>query len=241
MTQKIKNAVRRSPHLFLFAHSAYSIIRRFIDKLNGRNNSDIFGDIYAHNTWGDNESASGPGSNLAATVAIRQALPELCEKLAIRHILDIPCGDFYWMKEISLDNIQYTGADIVPELVDLNNQCHKSPHRQFVKLDLTTDCLPSADLVIVRDCFVHLPYAQIFAGLNNIRRSDAKFLLTTHFPHSPANHDIAIGQWRPVNLCAAPFHLTTPTHSLSDGASEAGSKKELALWHINDLNNIPQP
>lgn len=37
----------------------------------------------------------------------------MLKKYSIKSILDIPCGDFSWMKKIELDGIEYIGADIV--------------------------------------------------------------------------------------------------------------------------------
>ena len=41
-------------------------------------------------------------------------------------MLDIPCGDFYWMKEVDLKDIEYIGADIVDELIKKNNDKFKA-------------------------------------------------------------------------------------------------------------------
>ncbi|EIJ81319.1 hypothetical protein PB1_00190 [Bacillus methanolicus PB1] len=60
----------------------------------------IFSFIYNRNIWGSSESVSGPGSSIAQTKTIIQELPILIKKLQIRKILDAPCGDFNWMKEI---------------------------------------------------------------------------------------------------------------------------------------------
>jgi len=76
----------------------------------------IFTDIYDENRWGDKESRSGPGSTLAQTEAIRSKLPEILEEFHIHSILDIPCGDFNWIKEVNLDSISYIGADIVKKI-----------------------------------------------------------------------------------------------------------------------------
>ena len=47
-------------------------------------------------------------------------------KYQIKSILDIPCGDFYWMKGLDLKNINYVGADIVAPLIKKNIDQFKS-------------------------------------------------------------------------------------------------------------------
>jgi hypothetical protein len=47
-------------------------------------------------------------------------MPVLVEELGVRTFLDIPCGDFYWMKEVKLGVELYIGADIVSEAIDSN-------------------------------------------------------------------------------------------------------------------------
>ena len=46
---------------------------------------------------------SGSGSSLSATLGIRTAIPHLVEMLQIKTILDAPCGDFNYFREILKD------------------------------------------------------------------------------------------------------------------------------------------
>jgi len=141
-----------------------------------------FAYIYEMNLWGSRESRSGLGSTLQETETLRSGILSIVERIGISSILDIPCGDFGWMSHIALPgNVSYTGADIVQELVARNQQLFGSIGREFVKLDITADPLPEADLVLCRDCLVHLRYFNIWRALANIKRSGAKWLLMTHF------------------------------------------------------------
>ena len=56
---------------------------------------------------------------------------------------------------------------------------------------------------------MHLPYEQIHQALTNFISTDARWLLATHFP-GRMNHDIRMGNWRPLDLCAEPFRLPMP-------------------------------
>src|SRR5437870_5114626 len=76
-----------------------------------------FARIYERNHWSGSESLSGPGSSMDETGAVRRALPDLVSRLGVRRMVDIPCGDFHWMKELDLDLDAYIGVDIVGSLV----------------------------------------------------------------------------------------------------------------------------
>jgi hypothetical protein len=198
-----------------------------------------FAEIASKKQWGNGESVSGPGSSLVATQAIRDQLPDLLQELGARTILDLPCGDHHWMafivERLAQAGIEYIGGDVVRGLVDQNRD--KWQGRRFEHLDLISDPLPTADAVFVRDCLVHLPYRQVIAALQNIVASGAKWLITTHFP-GRTNHDIKIGEWRPLDLTAKPFKLPTPARILNEGCREGGgafADKSLGIWRVADI------
>ena len=70
---------------------------------------------------------------------------------------------------------------------------------RFQVLDLVTTIPPQADLVLCRDCLVHLSANDILKALRNIVASGARYLLSTTFVDRTASGDIVIG-WHPVNL-----------------------------------------
>ena len=111
----------------------------FVIRLKQKN---IFEKIYKTNYWGSSESISGPGSDLNNTLNIRYELPKIILKYKIQKVLDIPCGDFNWMKKIlSKLDIDYLGCDIVNELIDKNIKLYSSEKIKFAKLNLIKDKL----------------------------------------------------------------------------------------------------
>ena len=100
----------------------------------------IFTEIYEKNLWTSQESNSGAGSELKNTEVIRREIPEVIKKFGIKSILDIPCGDFNWMKSVDLSEVSYMGADIVESLVEINNK--KFDGVNFQVLDIIQDELP---------------------------------------------------------------------------------------------------
>lgn len=191
----------------------------------------VFTTVYNNNWWWTGETCSGCGSNLYQTQLIRQEIPRIVKKYTIKSILDIPCGDFHWMQYVNLD-IPYIGADIVKELVISNQKKYHDKQRKFMHLDVITDNLPYADLILCRDCFVHLSYAQIWQALRNMKRSGAKYLLATSYSETKANTDISAGSWRPLNLMVAPFNFSNPIYIFNEGYER---DKCLVMWKFEDL------
>src|SRR6266704_119458 len=70
-----------------------------------------FTQIYRDNAWQNAESRSGHGSTVERTALIRYVLAALVEEFGIRSLLDAPCGDFNWMKEVPLPNSSTSAAN----------------------------------------------------------------------------------------------------------------------------------
>lgn len=156
-------------------------------------------------------------------------------------MLDLPCGDFYWMKAVDLENCYYIGSDIVKFIIDENVKKHGARHRWFLHADVTKDALPCVDLIFCRDLFVHLSLEDIFKALRNFKTSGAKYLLTTTFvgqSHADQNSFIHSGGWRPVDLQQAPFNFPAPVLLINEQCTEQNGlyrDKSLGLWHLQDL------
>jgi hypothetical protein len=197
--------------------------------------SEIFSAIYEKNLWGDRESASGGGSNLAATASVRRELPRLFEKFGILAMIDAPCGDFYWMQHVVQETgIDYHGADIVPPMIARNNETYGRGDVRFSVLDITRDAFPQADLGFCRDCLIHLSNRDVLTALENFCASGIPYVLTTTVPRDSgiANCDIPTGQYREINLYAAPFNLPADALAHVDDAASGG---ELALWSCEQV------
>lgn len=200
---------------------------------------EVFAKVYQTNFWGSPDSLSGAGSDLIQTAEIRKRIPEVIAHLGARTMLDIPCGDFHWMKEVEL-NVEYIGADIVEELMRRNQELFSTPLRRFIVRDITRGPLPTVDVVLCRDLLVHLSYQDAFAALRNLRLSGSKYLLTTTFTERSHNFDIpTTGKWRPLNLRLEPFKFGEPLLLINEKCTEgegAWSDKSLGLWRIADLH-----
>ena len=140
------------------------------------------------------------------------------DRLNLKIILDIPCGDFNWFKEIKLSNdVSYTGGDIVDGMIYHLNTEFSSNFRKFIAIDAVTGVLPSADIWICRDLIFHLPNKDILMLIDNFLRSDIKWLLiTSHTEGDIKNKDTFVGGFRLVNLFRSPFNFPKPSFSIKD-------------------------
>lgn len=199
----------------------------------------VFTDIYHSGAWGDSESVSGPGSSVRAASSFRDEIPKMLRDLKARSLLDAPCGDFNWMKDLSLNVERYTGVDVVPELIERNRMNHSGPGRAFLNLDITKDRLPRADVILCRDCLVHFSRDDIFAAVRNFRKSRSRYLLATTFTGSREYIEISTGEWRPLNLQRAPFNFPPPIRLIDEKCTHTGgiyTDKTLGLWELAAIN-----
>jgi len=170
----------------------------------------IFTHIYIRNKWGDTESRSGKGSNLDRTSSLMHALPALRTQLKAETMLDIPCGDFHWMKEVKLPLRKHLGADTVKSLINDNQRRYGNKQRNFVHLDLMRDSLPEVDVIFCRNCLVHLSFADISMAIENVRKSGAEYFITTHFPQVSFNKDCITGKHQAFNFNIESFNWPNP-------------------------------
>lgn len=208
--------------------------------MDDRYRESIFTLIYKENAWGNPESLSGLGSTLEQTHYVRKMLPHIFEQYEIRSMLDIPCGDFNWMKHLSLNLDVYIGADLVEELTLANQNLYGTNDGKisFQSLDIVTDDLPKVDLVFCRDCLVHLCFEEIFWSIMNLINSGSTFLLTTTFPSLKSNDEVTTGLWRPLNLMVDPFNFPDPIFIFNENSTiqdDFWQDKSLGLWRLIDL------
>jgi SAM-dependent methyltransferase len=212
------------------------ILSRVLGVLNPRKRMRVaFTQHYRSGDWGEPGTVSGPGSTIGRTSTIRKEMPILLEEFSIRTVLDAGCGDFTWFQVLELSLDSYVGVDVVPELVAANQVKYGTPRRSFHVLDITRDPLPRADLIVCRDCLVHLRNGHVSAALQNFRRSDSRYLVATTFTGEHPNENVPLGGWRPLNLERSPFNLPPPLRFISEALTVEDSRysdKSLGLWAL---------
>ena len=220
MKRKFKKSIEKIKHIyrFLINNVLVRIFKKILQEIEYKLNPSLLSDstenifkvIYDRNKWGSDLSVSGFGSEYSQTKLIIEAIPRIINDYKIRSILDIPCGDFNWMKRVDMSQIKYIGADIVSEITDENNHKYSTSNKNFLNLDLIKDKLPKSDLIICRDCLVHFSEEDIFKALKNICESNSRFLMTTNFLKHKYNRKISTGKWRRIKLTLSPFNLPDP-------------------------------
>lgn len=219
----------------VLAHQRFVADRASFD---GLNLAQRFQRIHDTNLWGAPASASGLGSEMDATAVLRSQLPQLLARLGATSLLDAPCGDAGWIGNADL-GVRYVGVDIVPALIEpLRSRSGAQAGREYHLADITRDPLPNCDVVLCRDCLVHLSFANIARAVENFRRSGAVWLVVTTFPELHVNHDCEDGDWRALNFQCAPFDWGPPLELLNENCTEAGGgwrDKSLGVWRLTEI------
>lgn len=154
---------------------------------------------------------SGVGSTLKNTARLRNALPRVFETYNVTTFFDAPCGDWFWMREVDLSGIKYIGADIAPSIVEANvSEYGDRSGVSFEVVDITSDPLPKADMMLCRDCLFHLKFWLRWKFFENFAASEIPYLMLT-MHHVPENKRLTEnGGFRPFNPTKAPFNLPAP-------------------------------
>lgn len=218
---------------------AISRRRKYREMLTTSDIKTRFEKIYFHNLWGDPASVSGAGSNLETTKNLRDKLPGLFLKYDITTVLDIPCGDFYWMQHVVRDapQIKYTGGDIVSQIIDSNLEKYESKDVSFFIIDLRSDQLLDVDLIIVRDCLFHLSFDDIVKVKENLKKSNIKYILTTNhiLDKDFSNIDIVTGDFRLIDIFKEPLCFRGPVLERIADYVGHDTPREMCLLSIEGL------
>lgn len=228
-------------------HFRMDMIKKIINRLNsiryhikyqkaiaGKSVEERFTNIYKENIWFRNkESKSGAGSTLAATVHLRKMLPTLLAQVNATLLVDIGCGDFYWMKEVNLP-CPYLGLDIVKSLIEENRERYGNEKREFRHFNGVQQALPNgSDFVLCREVLFHLSFKDGQKVIQHILDSEARYFMTTTNEETRQNKDIESGQFRGINLLLPPYNFPPYEQKVEDNAVSAD--RVLGLWKVEDL------
>ncbi len=209
------------------------------DQLTSLSLSDRFRAIHDLNLWGAPTSVSGLGSEHDATQIFARRLAHLCSMLGVETLIDAPCGDGRWVASAGLPIQRYIGIDIVPELIDgLAKQHARDATKEYRLADLTIGPIPRGDLILCRDCLVHLSFENTYKAIAHLVDSGSEWLAVTHFTNADRNEDVEDGDWRPLNHCLEPFSWSEPALLINEDCQEMGGAyqdKCLGIWRIADL------
>ena len=94
----------------------------------------------------------------------------LTEHPDIKHVIEFGCGDFNVASKFISDSFDYTGVDIVEDMINSHQKNFASEHVNFMCLDIVEDDLPDGDMCLIRQVLQHLSdddISRILAKLKN--------------------------------------------------------------------------
>lgn len=184
--------------------------------------------------------------------ALHSIIDQLKQLLGVERVrlLDVPCGDMAWMSRFlqTRDDVDYTGVDIVPDIIRHHQQKFANYGWHFYVWDVVRDGLEfsnvSFDLILSRALLQHLYTADVLRTLAHFSTAPFKyghrvFLLTTSFLKHPRNKELEItdenpGRFRRLNLELPPVSLMPPLCLVRDGPPDAREAwmMFLGLWEL---------
>ncbi|HMO04575.1 MAG TPA: class I SAM-dependent methyltransferase [Kiritimatiellia bacterium] len=202
---------------------------------------ETFTAIYRKGAWGGGQDdlCSGEGSTNEGIVqpyieALRGFLGSLPSDQ--RRLVDLGCGDFRVSRQLIDLTTDYTGIDIVQDVVDHNNRKHGGAHVRFRQLDITAEPLPEGDVCTLRQILQHLSNQHVAAVLQKALATYRYIVITEHQPRPElltarnldkmAGADIRAYFNSGIYLDAPPFSIPSerlrplvkvPGHSLGEG------------------------
>ncbi|WP_456868116.1 class I SAM-dependent methyltransferase [Galbibacter sp. BG1] len=179
---------------------------------------DAMEQIYTLNLWGGNNADyySGEGSHRPEIVKpYIETIQTFLKSFDFPPVVcDLGCGDFNVGKYLVKYTKRYIGVDIVEGLIKRNQEVFTQDNLTFECLDIATDSLPTADIVLIRQVLQHLSNKEVQSIISKL--SAYKYvILTEHLPNGSfePNKDIISGQGirlkkqSGLNLLIPPFNL----------------------------------
>jgi SAM-dependent methyltransferase len=166
----------------------------------------VFGQIYLEDQW---DGGSGIGSAPDATAPYRLLLADLLAADDVHTVLDVGCGDWQLGSLVDWSPVRYVGVDAVAHVIEDNRARFGDRGVDFRVVDARRDALPSADVLLVKDVLQHWSNADVEAFLRTNLGRYRYCVLTndvasTHWS-GDVNQDVLLGEWRTLDLEAAPF------------------------------------
>lgn len=214
-------------------------VKRYLSDILNRNrsNKEIFSKIYDTHQWGGEgkeDFYSGEGTYFKDVQVYIDTVSDFIKENNIKTLCEIGCGDFN-VTGVLLKNVEvdYTGLDVVPSLIDHLNKNYQTENIHFVCVDATSPQaeIPQVDLCIIRQVLQHLNNDSILKILENTKHIP-NLLITEHLPVNPEeiNGDkVTNGYIRLQNKIPSGVYLDQAPFSKK-------IKKELLNLRLDDKN-----
>ena len=212
-------------------------------------NQAVFSNVYRNNLWGDSSQEikplfySGPGSSDPQIVdpyveTVKGFFASLPTK---KNAVDLGCGDFHVGSRILESFNSYTACDVVPELVQFNQEYWRHLPVEFRVVDLVKDQIPYGDVLILRQVLQHLSNDDISKFTQLIPRGFSYLLLTEHLPSKKdflankdkvSGADIRLGSESGVVLTKPPFNMNFKSETILLSVPQFGGSIVTTLYEL---------
>lgn len=176
-------------------------------------------------------------SSEAGTRKLRDQIVALFEKYKVKSIFDAGCNDCNWMQIIS-QYVEYKGGDI--SLAMVADVWRWFPDLDVIVHDVTTDSIPSVDLLFVRDVAIHLNNKDKMCLWQNWFNSNVPWILITHNRGEVScNEDAQYVEnklpFAAVDWEIAPWNFPAPIDAIDEYLPGG---RCMALWHRDQFKGI---
>ena len=134
----------------------------------------------------------------------------------IKRVIDLGCGDFNVSSQWINNKIDYTGIDIVDNMIRSHQKNYGSEHVHFMCLDIVEDELPDGDLCVVRQVLQHLSNNDVSRVLAKLKKYQYVIITDSQTPKEKAayyNADILTGHKIRTSIFSG-LYLDEPPFSL---------------------------
>ena len=200
---------------------------------------EVFTTVYQDNYWGSAESRSGEGSTMSYAGSLLKNFIDITHEFNVNCMLDTSCGDWNWMKRLTDRLPDYTGLDVVEEIVTKNNFTYGNSHTRFIHTDslsfLKKQEDNSFDLILCRHTLEHLPTAYNIQYLKEACRVGKVLLVTTNRICKKNEDLLKNSLFRPINLELEPYDFMNQYfHShVYDGPLNKPKVKEMYSLYLS--------
>jgi SAM-dependent methyltransferase len=192
----VKEAIRKVLPDGIVAQYYRSRIARNRRKNQTKSTAEVFSEIYQSGEWGNSQDEydSGAGSSEDRFIEpycglIKDFVGGLDRDDLT--IVDLGCGDFRVGRSVlaacERHVSKYVAIDIVPTLIEHNQQHNQTDKVEFICQNIIDEDLPKGDVCFVRQVLQHLSNDQIQQILGKIAQSYRYAFITEHQPTDEAN------------------------------------------------------
>lgn len=161
----------------------------------------------------------------------RSCLPQIIQvfaQMGIRTICEAPSGRFHPMEEKTMNDLSYVGGDPDRHMVAINQKAGLAKNVRFQYMSMLYSTFPNVDLLICPNFLDWIPFSECRRVLRRLWQAQSTYIGITGFSLLNDSWDTALGDFRPINLCLAPFHFPPP-HDVIPWKPMADERSDICL------------